>query len=59
MKNNKFSNFNVIPQYSGAFHFATNMKQITITTMKIHTNFVNAYLNTTDKNSEATSDITD
>jgi hypothetical protein len=49
MKNNQFSNCNVIPQYGGAFHFATNMKQITITTnMKIHNNFVNACLNTTD-----------
>jgi len=59
MKNNQFSNFNVIPQDGGAFHFATNMKQITITTnKKIHTKFVNACLNTMDKNVEATSDIT-
>jgi hypothetical protein len=60
MKNNKFSNFNVIPQYGGAFNFATNMKQTTITTnMKIHNNFANACLNTTDKNFAATSDVMD
>jgi hypothetical protein len=60
MKNNQFSNINVIPQYGGAFHFATNMIQITITTnMKIHNNFVNACLNTTNKNYEATTNITD
>jgi hypothetical protein len=41
MKNNQFSNFNIIPQYGRTFHFATNMKQITNTTnMKIHNNFV-------------------
>jgi hypothetical protein len=59
MKNNQFSNFNVIPQYGGAFHFATNMIQIITTNMKIHNNFVNACLNTTNKNFQATSDITD